>query len=73
MKEVIESGTLTPESRITGNLRLTLSERVSGDTQVDMTSVFLVGVMLGAAFERDVPKDSFEEEVWRDGGFQLRE
>lgn len=73
VEEVIETGTLTPDSRITGNTPLTLGERVRGETQVDMTSIFLVGMMLGSAFERDVPKDSFEEEVWRNEEFELRE
>lgn len=73
VKEVVEAGTLTPESRIKTDIALTVGDRVSGDTEVDMTSVFLVGMMLGSAFERDVPKDSFEEEVWRNGEFDLSE
>jgi hypothetical protein len=71
MKLVVEEGDLTPDAKIEAELSLTFRERLTGSRTQDMTAVFLMGMFMGTALERDVPKDSEAEENWRDGGFTL--
>lgn len=65
MERVVEQGTFTPDCSITAGLNLTLNERITGRREQDVTAVFLTGLMLGAALERDI------EQEWRDGGVVL--
>lgn len=67
IEQVVEQGTFTPDCSITAGLNLTLTERITGQREQDVTAVFLTGLMLGAALERDIPKDSEIEQEWRDG------
>ena len=71
MEQVIEEGTFTPDCKISAGLNLTLRERLSGTREQDMTAVFLTGLMLGSALERDIPQDSEIEEKWREGEVRL--
>lgn len=73
MEEVVEGGTFTPDVEVTAELNLTLGERVSGNREQDMSAMLMIGMMLGAALERDVPMDSEAEELWREGEFTLPE
>ena len=70
-EKIVEEGTFTPNANLTAELDLTLRERVTGRREQDMTAMFLMGALIGSALERDVPMDSYEEEVWRNGGFTL--
>jgi len=68
---VVEEGTFTPDAKITAKLSLTLSERLTGSCNQDLTAMVILGMMLGSALERDVPMDSTLEDAWRDGAFVL--
>lgn len=70
-REVVEEGTFTPDVKITAELSLTPTERITGRRRQDVTAMVMMGMVLGAALERDVPKGSPEEEVWRKGEFEL--
>ena len=70
-EKIVEDGTFAPDVNLTAELDLTLRERVTGRREQDMTAMFIMGAMIGTALERDVPMDSYEEEVWRNGGFTL--
>jgi len=70
-KEVVESGTFTPDCKVTAELSLTARERLSGNREQDMTAMVIIGMLLGSALERDVPMDSALEDAWRDGAFEL--
>ena len=71
--EIVEDGTLTPDSSVTITLSLTPKERVDGTREQDVTALLSMGMMLGSALERDVPANSDREELWRDGQFYLPE
>lgn len=71
MEEVVEEGDFMPGSRVHANLDLTVRERLTGNRQQDMTAFLTMGLMLGSALERDIPRDSGREEKWRDGEFVL--
>jgi len=73
MEHVVEEGTFTPDVTLDAELSLTLRERITDTRQQDMTAMFLAGLMLGAALERDVPMDEDEEDAWREGKFELPE
>lgn len=72
-RQIVEQGQLLPDGEITAELSLTPRERITGTREQDMTAVFAIGVMVGSALERDIPKDSDAETVWRNGGFELPE
>jgi hypothetical protein len=65
--EVVEQGTFTPGVRVTADLNLTLRDRITGNRSQDMTAMLAIGMMFGAALERDIPMDSEMEAQWRDG------
>lgn len=73
MEQVVEGGTFTPDVTLDAELSLTLRERITGTRQQDMTAMLLMGLMLGAALERDVPMNQDEEDAWREGKFVLPE
>lgn len=68
---VVESGTMSPDCEISTELSLTLRERITGKRTQNLSAIFTLGMMLGTALERDVPKDSALEDAWRDGAFTL--
>lgn len=68
---VVGEGTFTPDVTFTADLDLTLEERLTGRREQDMTAMLILGMMLGSALERDIPKDSEEEEAWRNGKVKL--
>lgn len=70
-KEVVETGSFTPDCNVTADVSLTLRERLTGKREQDVTAMLILGMMLGAALERDVPIDSALEDAWRDGAFNL--
>ena len=70
-QNIVENGSMTPEARITSELSLTVQERLTGKREQDMTAMFSIGLLIGTALERDVPKDSLKEDRWRDGKFTL--
>lgn len=70
-REVVEDGSMVPDSNITGDLILTLRQRITGEREQDFSAMVSLGIMIGSALERDVPKDSEEEEQWRNGEFEL--
>lgn len=70
-KEVVESGTFTPDCRVTAAVSLTPRERLTGRGEQDVTAMLILGMMLGSALERDVPMDSTLEDAWLDGAFEL--
>lgn len=71
MECVVENGTFLPNAAVVSQLSLTPKERITGTRKQDMTAVMALGMMLGAALERDIPKDSALEDAWRDGAFEL--
>lgn len=71
MQRVVEEGTFTPDVSVDATLNLTMRERITGTRQQDMSAMIMMGMLLGAALERDVPMDSKEEELWRQGEFSL--
>ena len=71
MERVVEDGTYTPEENVTAALNLTLRERITGDREQDVTAVFITGLILGSALERDIPMDSDVEDAWKDGEVSL--
>lgn len=71
MRQIVEGGKMTPDESVKAKLSLTRWERVTGVRYQDVTAVFSLGVILGAALERDIPEDSELEDAWRDGGFEL--
>lgn len=71
--EVVERGTFWPDCRITADLSLTPRERLTGKRKQDVTAMLCIGLVLGAALERDVPMDTDAEDAWRDGEFVLPE
>ena len=68
---VVEEGTFTPDVSITADLDLSLKERLTGRREQQLTSMVILGMMLGSALERDIPTDSEEEEIWRNGDARL--
>lgn len=70
-KEIVESGTLTPDCSVKAVVSLSLRERITGKREQDVTAMLILGMMLGTALERDVPIDSALEDAWRDGAFKL--
>jgi len=72
-REVVEGGTFTPDPRVNAELSLTYKQRLTGTRKQDMTAMVVLGMMIGAALERDVPKDSGEEKAWKAGNFELPE
>jgi len=73
MNAVVENGKFIPDCRVKSTLSLSLKERVTGKREQDLTAMLALGLMFGAALERDVPKDSALEDAWRDGAFELPE
>lgn len=71
MQEAVEQGNLFSGSKLTSDLSLTYKERISGERTQDMTAIFVMGVMLGSALERDIPAHTELEEKWRNGEFKL--
>ena len=72
-EDVVEEGTFIPDAKVTADLNLTLSQRLSGSREQDVTPFIVIGLMLGTALERDVPMDSDEETLWEEGEFELPE
>lgn len=70
-ERVVEDGTVTPDVKITADLDLTLKERLTGRREQKLTSMVILGLMLGTALERDIPMDSPEEIAWRNGDAEL--
>lgn len=68
---VVEHGRMTPDRRVTAELSLTPRERITGHREQDMTAMLSLGVMIGAALERDVPQGSETEDAWRNGAVEL--
>lgn len=73
MEEVVEDGTFTPDVELSGELSLTARERVTGVRKQDFTGIFLTGLLLGAAMERDIPADTEAEARWRSNQYTLPE
>lgn len=71
MRRVVEDGEMYPDAKMHADLSLTLRERLTGRRRQDVTAVFLMGLTLGCALERDIPMDSVLEDQWRDGQFEL--
>jgi hypothetical protein len=71
MREVVEEGTFQPETQLEAEVTLALKERVTGIRSQDVTAVFLIGLILGSALERDVPSSTEYENAWRDKEFTL--
>ncbi len=70
-ERVVEDGTYTPDCNVTASVSLPLRERLLGTREQDMTAMLILGMMLGSALERDVPKGSDREEAWEWGAFEL--
>lgn len=70
-KEVVESGTFTPNCSVTADVSLTFRERLTGKRNQNVTAMVIIGMLIGSALERDVPMDSALEDAWRDGVFKL--
>lgn len=73
MAKVVQEGSFFPDGNLKAELRLTLSERITGKREQDVTAPFLMGLMLGTALERDIPEGTELEEEWRNGNFVLPE
>lgn len=73
MQLVVEDGEFLPSDRITVGIDVPLKARLTGEVTENVTSLVAVGMLLGAALERDIPKDSELEDLWRDGEFELPE
>lgn len=69
----VENGTFYPDCSVTADLELTLRERLTGTRKQDLTAMLCLGLMLGAALERDVPGGSEREAAWKAGEFTLPE
>lgn len=70
-REVVETGTFTPDCRVTADISLAIRERLLGRREQDVTAMLIIGMILGSALERDVPMDSALEDAWREGKFEL--
>ena len=70
-REVVETGTLTPDATVTADLSLTPRERLTGHREQDITAILTLGMLLGTALEADVPTDTEDEVAWLDGAFTL--
>jgi hypothetical protein len=73
MLNILEGGTMTPDSQITFTKELDLSERISGEAEIKMTGILSMGIMLGTALERDIPAGSELETKFRQREFTLPE
>jgi len=73
MLNILESGTMTPDSQVTFTRELDLRERINGEAEIKMTGILSMGIMLGTALERDIPGGSDLEEKFRQGEFTLPE
>lgn len=71
MRRVVEDGTFNPDAKVKLDVSLTLQERLTGQREQDVTAVFISGLMLGGALERDVPTGTDVEEQWRRRGANL--
>jgi len=72
-EQVVEQGKFTPNVTLDAELQLTLKERITGRRTQDMTAIFLMGLMLGSALERDIPVDTENERLWREREYELPE
>lgn len=70
---VVENGIMFPDAHVEADIDLPLRARITGTHEQDVTVFLVLGMILGTALERDVPKGSDAEDVWRDGEFELPE
>lgn len=70
-RRVVEDGTFTPDCSLTAQTDLTILHRLTGTFEWDVSGMLQLGMLLGAALERDVPTDSEREAAWRDGRVDL--
>lgn len=68
---VVEQGTYAPNCSVVVDVQLTLRERLTGCRKQDVTAMLMLGMMLGAALERDVPSNTGYEVAWREGRFTM--
>jgi len=73
MQRVVEDGTFTPDASINATFNTTIGDLLNGEQQEDVTGLFITGLLLGAALERDIPAGSEVEVQWRDGKLTLPE
>ena len=71
VREIITNGEMTTDKTTTITKDLSITERLGGTATIDVTSVLLLGMSLGTAFERDIPQDSDTETKWRRGKMEL--
>lgn len=71
MEDIVESGEIASESELMTRHSLGMTDRISGEALVDTSEIFLIGLMLGTALERDAPAGSSEAYQWKDGNFTL--
>lgn len=70
-REVVENGTFLPGNEIKADLNLSLRERLTGHREQNIEAILSIGMVLGAALERDVPEGSEKETDWRKERFEL--
>ena len=70
-RRIVEHGSFNPDGKIALDISLSPKERITGCRKQDVTGMFVAGMMIGAALERDVPGDSDLEDAWRDGQYVL--
>lgn len=73
MRMVVEEGTYTPEARLPTQFHLTWRNRLTGSVERDVKGLVCLGMIMGAALERDVPMGSEVEEAWKNGEVVLSE
>lgn len=71
---IIEQGEMFPDGdNLVAEIPLSPKERLLGKRKQPMKGAIGIGLLIGTALERDVPKDSEIEERWRDGEMTLPE
>jgi len=73
MGEVVNGGSLIADTEITTTHKLKKEVLDGAVVEQEVTGVFLIGLLLGSALERDIPSDSDTESAWKNGELSLNE
>lgn len=71
VRRVVEDGRFHPSADLEMVVDLPLKARVTGRRELRVDPLISIGMVLGAALERDIPADSELEEAWLEEKFSF--